>query len=74
MINVSIPDELAELIAKLPADSRESLDAYLREAIKEYLWERQAGDVALKRLEEIKAGRATTITMEEMRTRLGLVD
>lgn len=73
MINVSIPDELAELIAKLPADSRESLDAYLREAIEEYLW-RQAGSVALKRLEEIKAGRATTITMEEMRTRLGLVD
>ncbi len=74
MINVSIPDDLAELIAKLPADSRESLDAYLREAIEEYLWERQAGDVALKRLEEIKAGRATTITMEEMRARLGLVD
>lgn len=38
MINVSIPDELAELIAKLPADSRESLDACLREAIEEYLW------------------------------------
>ena len=74
MINVSIPDELAELIAKLPADSRESLDAYLREAIEDYLWEQQAGGVALKRLEEIRAGRATTIKMDEMRARLGLVD
>ena len=74
MINVSIPDELAELIAKLPAESRESLDAYLRGAIEDYLWEQQAGGVALKRLEEIRAGRATTITMDEMRARLGLVD
>ena len=35
---------------------------FVAEAIEDYLWEQQAGGVALKRLEEIRAGRATTIS------------
>lgn len=74
MINVSIPDELAELIAKLPADSRESLDAYLREAIEEYLWDQKHGEIALRRLADLDAGRTKAIPLSEIMAEYGLED
>ena len=74
MINVSVPDELAALIAELPEDLRQSLDAYLREAIEEYLWDQKHGEIALQRLAAIDAGETRTISLSDMKVRLGLVD
>ena len=74
MIKVSIPDDLAELIAKLPADSRESLDAYLREAIEEYLWDQKHGEIALQRLADLDAGRTKAIPLSEIMAEYGLED
>jgi len=74
MINVSVPDELEQLVADLPEDSRQSLDAYLRDAIEEYLWDQKHGEIALQRLADLDAGRTKTISLDEMKARLGLVD
>ena len=74
MINVSVPDELAQLVADLPEDSLQSLDAYLREAIEEYLWDQKHGEIALQRLAAIDAGETRTISLSDMKVRLGLVD
>lgn len=74
MINVSVPEELEQLVADLPEDSRQSLDAVLREAIEEYLWDQKHGEIALKRLADIDAGKTKTVSLGEMKARLGLVD
>ena len=74
MIHVSVPKELESLVAELPEDSRQSLDAYLREAIEEYLWDQKHGEIALQRLADLDAGRTHTISLEDMKVRLGLED
>ncbi len=74
MINVTVPDELADLVAELPADSRASLDDYLREAIEEYLWDQKHGEIALKRLADLDAGRTKAIPLAEIMAEHGLAD
>lgn len=74
MINVTIPDKLADLIAELPAESRASLDDYLREAIEEYLWDQKHGEIALKRLADLDAGRTKAIPLSEVMAEHGLAD
>lgn len=70
MISVTIPDELTDLFAELPATSRALLGNYLREAIEEYLWDQKHGEIALKRLADLDAGRTKTINLEVMKARL----
>lgn len=72
MIHVTIPDELADLVANLPADSRQSLDAYLKDAIEEYLWDQQAVVIAEQRLAALDAGAETKVSMDDMMAELGL--
>lgn len=74
MIHVSVPDELEQLVADLPQDSRQSLDAVLRDAIEEYLWDQKHGEIALKRLADIDAGRTKTIPLEQVLADYGLSD
>lgn len=74
MIRVSVPDELEQLVADLPQDSRQSLDAVLRDAIEEYLWDQKHGEIALKRLADIDAGRTKTIPLEQVLADYGLSD
>ena len=74
MVTVTVPDELADLVANLPAESRKSLAACLRDAIEAYLWDQEHGEIALKRLADLDAGRTRAISLEDMKARLGLVD
>jgi predicted DNA-binding protein len=74
MINVPVPEQLEALIADLSEESRQSLDAVLREAIEDYLWDQKHGEIALQRLAAIDAGETRTISLEDMKARLGLVD
>ncbi|MBJ7485011.1 addiction module protein [Brevundimonas sp.] len=74
MIHVSVPDELEQLVADLPQDLRQSLDAVLRDAIEEYLWDQKHGEIALKRLADIDAGRTKTIPLEQVLADYGLSD
>lgn len=74
MIHVTVPEELESQVADLSDDSRRSLDQRLREAIEQYLWDQKHGEIALQKLADIDAGRSKTISMGEMKARLGLVD
>ena len=74
MINVPVPEQLEALIADLSEESRQSLDAVLREAIEEYLWDQKHGEIALQRLADIDAGRSKTVSLEQVMADYGLAD
>jgi predicted transcriptional regulator len=74
MINVSVPDELAQLVADLSEDSRRSLDELLREAIEDYLWEQKHGEAVLQRLADLDAGRTQAIPLSQVMADYGLDD
>jgi len=70
---------------RLPEDAEKRLDAlaestgrtkafYIREAILEYLEDMEDIFIAEKRLEELRAGRSRTYTLEEVEQHLGLAD
>lgn len=73
-INARLPDETYERLKALAARTGRSATYYVREAIEEHLDDLEDIYLAEQALEDIRAGRVTTISMDEMSKRLGLDD
>jgi RHH-type rel operon transcriptional repressor/antitoxin RelB len=71
-INVRIPDEIAERLDRLAQETHRTKSFYLREIIDNHLEDIEDAYLAEKRLEDIRAGKTTTIPLSEVTKRLDL--
>ena len=73
-ISVRLPDDVAHRLNQLAALTGRSKSFYITEAILEHLDDLEDVYLAEKRLEDIRAGRSKTYTLEEVERDLGLAD
>jgi RHH-type rel operon transcriptional repressor/antitoxin RelB len=72
--SVRLHEDLERRLDVLAAETGRSKAFYIREAVAEYLDDLEDIFLAEKRLEEMRAGRSQTYTLEEVEDRLGLAD
>jgi RHH-type rel operon transcriptional repressor/antitoxin RelB len=73
-VSVRLPDDVANRLNQLAALTGRSKSFYITEAILEHLDDLEDVYLAEKRLEDIRAGRSKTYTLEEVERDLGLAD
>ena len=73
-VSIRLPDDVANRLNQLAALTGRSKSFYITEAILEHLDDLQDVYLAEKRLEDIRAGRSKTYTLEEVERDLGLAD
>ncbi len=73
-VSVRLPDDVAKRLNQLAALTGLSTSYYIPEAILEHLDDLEDVYLAEKRLEDIRAGRSKTYTLEEVELDLGLAD
>ena len=73
-ISVRLPDDIVNRLNQLAALTGRSKSFYITEAILEHLDDMEDIYLAEKRLEDIRAGRSKTYTLEEVERDLGLAD
>jgi RHH-type rel operon transcriptional repressor/antitoxin RelB len=73
-VSVRLPDDVANRLNQLAALTGRSKSFYITEAILEHLDDLEDIYLAEKRLEDIRAGRSKTYTLEEVERDLGLAD
>jgi RHH-type rel operon transcriptional repressor/antitoxin RelB len=71
-VNVRIPDEIVERLERLARETHRTKSFYLREIIENHLEDIEDAYLAEKRLEDIRAGKTTTIPLSEVTKRLDL--
>jgi RHH-type rel operon transcriptional repressor/antitoxin RelB len=71
---VRLPDEIYDRLKSLADKTGRSATYYLREALQEYMDDLEDIYLAEKRLEDIRAGKSRTYTLEEVEQELGLED
>ena len=74
MLAIRLPAEIEERLDALAKATGRSKSYYVREAILEHLADLEDVYLAEKRLEDLRAGRSRTYTLEEVEKRLGLED
>jgi RHH-type rel operon transcriptional repressor/antitoxin RelB len=73
-VSVRLPDDVAKRLNQLAALTGRSASFFINEAILEHLDDLEDVYLAEKRLEDIRAGRSKTYTLEEVERDLGLAD
>jgi RHH-type rel operon transcriptional repressor/antitoxin RelB len=73
-VSVRLPDDVANRLSQLAALTGRSKSFYITEAILEHLDDLEDIYLAEKRLEDIRAGRTTTVPLAEVMKRYGLED
>lgn len=73
-ISIRLPDDVAERLTTLAARTGRSRTFYITEAILEHLDDLEDIYIAEQRLEDLRAGRTRTYTLEEVEHDLGLAD
>ncbi len=71
---VRISEEHDRRLARLADLTGRSKTYYVREAIEQFLEDREDRYIALQRLEEAKRGKTETISLDELEKELGLED
>ncbi|MEW6353025.1 MAG: DUF6290 family protein [Pseudomonadota bacterium] len=71
---VRLSDETYERLHSLAEQTGRTVTYYIREAIEEHLEDLEDIYLAEKALEDLRAGREKTISLDEMSKRLGLDD
>lgn len=74
MLAVRLPEDVEERLNALAKATGRTKSYYAREAIIEMLDELEDIYLAEKRLEDIRAGRSRTYSLEEVKRELGLED
>jgi len=74
MLALRLPPELEKRLDALAKATGRSKSFYAREAIIEYIGDLEDIYLAEKRLEDIRAGRADTVSLDEVLKRHGLAD
>lgn len=72
--SVRLQEDIEQRLNALVAETGRSKAYYIREAVEEYMDDLEDVYLTEKRLEEIRAGRSRTYTLEEVEARLGLAD
>lgn len=72
MLTVRLPDELNKRLDQLAEETGRPKSFYVREALSEYLEDLEDTYIAEKRLEDLRAGRSYTLSLQEVRNELGL--
>ncbi|MGC8491983.1 MAG: type II toxin-antitoxin system RelB family antitoxin [Syntrophobacteraceae bacterium] len=72
--SVRLPEEAERRLDALARNTGRSKAFYIREAILEHLDDLEDIYLAEKRLEDLRAGRSRTYTLEEVERELGLAD
>ena len=74
MLAIRLPEEIESRLEALAKATGRTKTFYAREAILEYIDDLEDIYLAEKRLEDLRAGRSRTYTLEEVERELGLVD
>ncbi|MEW6501428.1 MAG: type II toxin-antitoxin system RelB family antitoxin [Thermodesulfobacteriota bacterium] len=74
MLTVRLPDELEARLNNLAKTTNRSKSFYVREALERALEDIEDIYLAEKRLENLKAGKSRTYTLEEVERELDLAD
>ena len=74
MLAVRLPEDVEQRLNALAKATGRTKSYYAREAIIEMLDELEDIYLAEKRLEDIRAGRSHTISLEELKERIDLAD
>jgi len=73
-ISIRLPEEVESRLDQLASLTGRSKTFYIREAIVEHLDDLEDLYLAEREIEEIRAGRAKTVPLEEAMKRYGLAD
>jgi len=73
-ISIRLPEEVESRLSQLASLTGRSKTYYIREAIVEHLDDMEDLYLAERELEEIRAGRARTVPLEEVMKRYGMAD
>jgi len=71
-VNVTIDLELLQQLDTLVAQMGLTRSQFIRELIEDYLTDTELAKVAEQRMEDSKAGRAATVSLDEVKRELGL--
>jgi RHH-type rel operon transcriptional repressor/antitoxin RelB len=74
MLAIRLPEEIEKRLDALAKETGRTKSFYVREAILEHLDDLEDIYIAEKRLADIRAGRSTTVSLEEVMKRYGMVD
>ncbi len=74
MLAIRLPEEIEQRLTALAKETGRTKTFYAREAILRYLDDLEDVYLAEKRLEDLKAGRSKTYTLDEVEASLGLAD
>jgi RHH-type rel operon transcriptional repressor/antitoxin RelB len=74
MLAIRLPEEIEKRLDALAKQTGRTKSYYVREAILEHLDDLEDLYIAEKRLADIRAGRSTTVSLEEVMKRYGMVD
>lgn len=72
MLAIRLPQEIEQRLDALARETGRSKSFYVREAILEHLDDLEDVFLAQARLEDLKAGKSSTIALEEVMKRYGL--
>jgi RHH-type rel operon transcriptional repressor/antitoxin RelB len=74
MLAIRLPEAIEKRLDALAKETGRTKSFYVREAILEHLDDLEDIYIAEKRLADIHAGRSTTVSLEEVMKRYGMVD
>ena len=74
MLAIRLPKEIEKRLDALSKETGRTKSFYVREAILEHLDDLEDIYLAEQRLADIRAGRSTTVSLEEVMKRYGMVD
>lgn len=73
-VSIRLPDDVSDRLADLAKATGRSKTFYMIEAIREHLDDIEDIYIAEKRLEDIRAGRGKTVSLEDVMKRHGMAD
>jgi len=74
LLTVRLPEEIEHRLVNLAKKTGRTKSFYAREAILKYLDDLEDIYLAEKQIEELRAGRSRTYTLDEVKKELGLED
>ena len=73
-ISIRLPDDTVKRLSRLAEATGRTKTYYIREALDEYMDDLEDIYLAQKRLEDIRAGRSETYSLEEVGRELGFLE
>lgn len=73
-ISIRLPDETIKRLSRLAEATGRTRTYYIKEALDEYMDDLEDIYLAQKRLEDIRAGRSETYSLEEVGRELGFLE